>query len=70
MEFTSSQFNEIKSTLPNNTKHEWTEDRIRDWFIGRGFGNAEANQETAWFKTINHGFIASRSGNLVDMIVK
>jgi hypothetical protein len=69
-EFTSSQWNTISSTLTNEGKHNWTEGEIRNWFIGRGFGDSESTQETAWLLTIDHGFIASRSGSIVYMILK
>jgi hypothetical protein len=69
-ELTSSEWNSIKPSLTNEGKYNWTESEIKKWFIGRGFGNSEANQETAWFMTISHGFIASRSGSLVYMFLK
>jgi len=69
-ELTSSEWNLIKPSLTNEGKYNWAESEIKKWFIGRGFGNSEANQETAWFMTISHGFIASRSGSLVYMILK
>jgi len=69
-EFTNSDFNKISSELTNEYKHEWTESQINNWFVGRGFGSAEAQKETAWLLTINHGFIASRSGSIVYMLVK
>ena len=69
-EYTSSEWDSIKNSLTNEGKYNWTESEINKWFIGRGFGNSEANQETAWLMTIKHGFIASRSGPLVYMILK
>jgi hypothetical protein len=69
-EFTTSEWNSIKQSLTNEGKYNWTESEIKKWFIGRGFGNSEANKETSWLMTINHGFIASRDGSLVDMILK
>ena len=69
-EFTSSEWSTISSSLTNEGKYNWTEDDIKKWFIGRGFGNSEANKETAWLMTINHGFIASRSGSIVYMLMK
>lgn len=51
-------------------KHEWTKDEIKDWFIGHYFGEEEANQETAWLTTVNHGILVSRTGNVAYMIVK
>jgi hypothetical protein len=69
-EFTSAEWNTMSKSLTNEGKHNWTESDIKNWFIGRGFGNSEANREVAWLKTINHGFIASRSGSIVYMILK
>jgi hypothetical protein len=69
-EFTSSDWNTISKSLTNEGKHNWTESNLKDWFIGRGFGNSEANREVAWLKTISHGFIASRSGSIVYMLLK
>ena len=69
-EFTSSEWNTIKPSFTNEGKHNWTESEIKKWFIGRGFGNSEADRETSWFMTISHGFIASRTGSLVYMFLK
>jgi hypothetical protein len=68
IEITDAKFNQMSP--PNEYKQNWTKNRIYDWFIGRGFGYDEANRETAWLITINHGFIASRSGNIVYIIIK
>jgi hypothetical protein len=70
LELTNSEFNQMSLSLTDDYKHIWTEDQIYNWFIGRGFGNYEARQETAWLITINHGLIASRSGSIVYMLVK
>ena len=69
-QFTSAEWNAISPSLTSEDRFKWTESQIKKWFIGRGFGNYEANQETAWFITINHGFIAERTGSLVNMILK
>ena len=69
-QFTSSEWNAISPSLTSEGRFNWTENQIKQWFIGRGFGNNEANQETAWLMTISHGFIASRTGSIVDMILK
>lgn len=70
LEFSSSEWDAIKSSLPDECKHQWAKDQIVDWFIGRGFGNIEAEQEVAYLTTINHGLVVSRSGSTVYMIVK
>jgi hypothetical protein len=69
-EFSSSEWDKISQSATDEGKHNWTESEINKWFIGRGFGDSEANRETAWLMTINHGFIASRSGSIVDMLLK
>ncbi|MDR2941773.1 MAG: hypothetical protein LBV17_04180 [Treponema sp.] len=69
-EFTSYEWGKISQTLTNEGKYNWTESEIKNWFIGRGFGDYEANKEKAWLMTIGHGFIASRSGSIVYMILK
>ena len=69
-EISNTLWSQLRPSLTNEGKHKWTEGEIKDWFIGRGFGNPEATQETAWLKTIDHGFIASRTGTLVYLILK
>lgn len=62
LEFTDEMWNQIKPSLTNDGKH--------DWLIGRGFGDSEANKESSWLATIEHGFLASRTGNTVYLILK
>ena len=69
-EFTSSDWDSIKKSLTKEGKYNWTESEIKKYFIGRGFGNYEAERETSWLMTIKHGFIASRSGSVVYMLLK
>jgi hypothetical protein len=70
LELTGELWNQIAPSLTNEGKYNWTESQIKNWFVGRGFGNTEANRETAWLMSINHGFLASREGSLVYMILK
>ena len=70
LEFSSSEWDAIKSSTIDDNKHQWTKAQIKDWFIGRGFGNSEAEKEIAWLTTINHGFIASRTGNTIYFLLK
>lgn len=70
LEFTSAQWNQIASSATSEGRHNWTKDQIKDWFLGRGFGNYEATKESSWMTTIEHGFIASRTGNTVYLIIK
>lgn len=71
-EFTNEQFSQISSSLVglDDYKRSWTKSQLKDWFVGRGFDDANANEWSAWLISINHGMIASRRGNLVDLIIK
>ena len=70
LEFTASQWSQISASLTNEGRHSWTKEQIKDWLLGRSFGNYEATKESAWITTINHGFIASRTGSTVYYILK
>lgn len=69
-EFTSDQWAQISSSTTSEGRHSWTKEKIKDWLIGRGFGETESTKEVAWLTTIDHGFIASRTGNTVYFILK
>ena len=60
-EFSGSQWDLISPSLTDYGKNNLTENQIRNWFIGHGFGNTEANQVTSWLLTIDHGIIFSRT---------
>ena len=71
-ELTEDAWNTLYSSVcsADYYKHELTKDEIKDWFLGHYFGEEEANQETAWLTTVNHGILISRTGNVAYMIVK
>ncbi|SFI98331.1 hypothetical protein SAMN04487775_1102 [Treponema bryantii] len=70
LELTTSQWDQISSSLTSEGRHSWTKSQIKDWLLGRGFGDSESTKESAWFATIDHGFLASRTGNTVYYILK
>lgn len=73
VEITKSQWNEYYSSLVedgNEYRHSWTKAQIKDYLIGRGFGNSEATKRSTWLTTIEHGFIVVREGSMVHMILK
>ena len=70
IELTSSQWNQVSPSLTNEGRHTWTKSQIKDWLLGRGFGNSESTKESAWMTTIDHGLIASRTGSTVYLILK
>jgi len=69
-ELTNAQFDSFSSSLPNEDKHVWTESEIKKWFVGRGFDDATAKEQTSWLVTINHGCISSRTGSTVYSLLK
>lgn len=70
LEINKSQWNEICSLVENEYRHYWTKAQIKDYLIGRGFDNSEATKRSAWFTTIDHGFIVTRERNVVYYILK
>lgn len=70
MELSNSEWKDIVSTISNEYKHSWNEDKIYDWFIGRGASASVAHQEVAWLTTTNHGLIVARSGSVVNILLK
>ena len=65
-----SSASKISGSLTNEGRHSWTKSQIKDWLLGRSFGDSESTKESAWLTTIDHGFIASRTGNTVYYILK
>ena len=70
LEFTEEQWNTLLPKLTDTGKHNWTKNQIKDWFLGRGFGDVESTRESSWITTIEHGFIASRTNSIVYYILK
>jgi len=56
--------------LPNSGKKTWTEDDIRNYLLQRNFSYTKASEETAWLITVNHGLIATRTGDYVYLLHK
>lgn len=70
LELTESQWDEISKQLSKKERNRWDEKTIKKWFISNGFGESEATKESSWLALINHGFVVTRDGNLVYMILK
>lgn len=70
LEITNAQWEQIGHNLTSEGKHRWSEEGIKKWLIGNGFGNDEARKESSWLAMVNHGFIVMRDHNLVYMILK
>jgi hypothetical protein len=70
LEITNAQWEQIGHNLTSEGKHRWSEEEIKKWLIGNGFGNDEARKESSWLVMTNHAFLVTRDGNLVYMILK
>ncbi len=70
VELDSEQWAEISKGLTSEGRHKWDEETIKKWFISNGFGDTEATKESAWLALIDHGFLATRTGNMVYFILK
>lgn len=70
LEITNAQWEQIGPNLTSEGRHRWSEEEIKKWLIGNGFGNDEARKESSWLAMVNHGFLVTRDGNLVYMILK
>lgn len=70
VEITNDQWVEISKNLTSEGRHKWDEATIRKWLVSNGFGETEADKESAWLVLVNHGFLVTRDGNLVYMILK
>ena len=69
-EISNSEFNQNRPMLSDTLKHEYTEEQLYNWFLGRSFGEALSKQLTAWLLTIDHGVIALRRGSQVHALMK
>jgi len=70
IDFDDYQFSKVKKTLSDKNKHSWSETQIEDWFMERDFSYNEARSLTTYIITTKHGCIASRTKNIVYIIVK
>ena len=70
LEIPSDQWKEMSKNLTSEGRHRWSEEEIKKWLIGNGFGDSEARKESSWLTMVNHGFLVTRDGNLVYLILK
>ena len=70
VEITNEQWKQIAPKLTSDGKHRWSEEEIKKWLIGNGFGESEAKKESSWLVMVDHGFLVTRDQNLVYLILK
>ena len=69
-EITRDQWPEVSKSLTSEGRHRWSEEEIKKWLIGNGFGETESRKESSWLAMTDHGFIVIRDRTLVYMILK
>jgi len=70
IEISNNQWDRIAENLTSEGKHKWSESEIKNWLVGNGFGESEAEKESSWLVSVDHGFIVTRDGYSVYMILK
>ena len=70
VEITNAQWEQIGPQLTSEGRHRWSETEIKKWLIGYGFGEYEATKESSWLVMTDHGFLVTREGNFVHLILK
>ena len=70
LEITNEQWEQIVPNLTSEGKHRWSEAEIKKWLIGYGFGEYESTKESSWLAMTDHGFLVTREGSFVHMILK
>lgn len=70
VEFTNEQWEQIAPNLKSEEEHRWSESEIKKWLIGYGFDESKATKESSWLVMTKHGFLVTREGNFVHLIVK
>lgn len=70
VEFNNEQWEQIAPNLKSEEEHRWSESEIKKWLIGYGFDETKATKESSWLVMTKHGFLVTREGNFVHLIVK
>ena len=70
VEITNEQWEQIAPNLTSDEEHRWTESEIKKWLIGYGFDETKATKESSWLVMTKHGFLVTREGNFVHLILK
>ena len=69
-ELTNEKWEIYSQMMGSENKHRRSEEEIKKWLVGEGFGNDEATKESSWLTTVDHGMIVARDGYIVSMILK
>lgn len=72
VELTTKEWNDMIDDVdnPSEYKHNWTEDQINNWLVGRGFDKPTATKVTSWLITVKHGMVFVRDGSMIYFIIK
>ena len=69
LEIAETQWESFSADI-DEEPHNWTFDKIKTWFLGRGFDDGTATKATSWITTVDHGFLATRTGSVVYLMIK
>lgn len=69
-ELTNEKWEIYSQMMGSENKHRRSEEEIKKWLVGEGFGDSEATKESSWLTTVDHGMIVARDGYIVSMILK
>jgi hypothetical protein len=59
-----------ENNFQNSPEYEWTEDQIFSYLVGLGFSTTQAETQSAWLISVDHGLIGSRTGDILYLLLK
>lgn len=69
-EFDAAQWGRLSKNLSDTGKYMWTKDQIKKWLLDEGLSEEQAAKVLTWLTTVEHGYIASRYGDTVELLFK
>lgn len=69
-EFDVATWKALSNRLGDNGKYIWTESQVKDWIKNNGLKDETVAKISEWLAKVEHGLIASRTGNNVNLLIK
>ena len=69
-EFDADALGNLSKKLSDTEKFMWTKGQIKKWLLDERLGEEQAAKVLTGFTTIEHGCIASRDGDTVNLLFK
>jgi hypothetical protein len=71
VELTNTGFDRQKAdNFQNKPPYVWTENQLYNYLVEWGFGKTIAKEVAAWLTTVNHGYIVTREGETLQILLK